>query len=81
MEMILTGKRIGAEEARTLGLVSRVVPKETYLEEAKRVANEIASNSPVAIRLAKLAVNMAFELGLCDGLDFEWELFYMLFAS
>jgi len=81
MEMILTGRRIGAEEAKTLGLVSRVVPKEAYLEEAKKVANEIASRSPVAIRLAKMAVNKAFEMGLRNGIDFERELFYLLFAS
>ena len=81
MEMILTGKRIGAEEAKTLGLVSRVVPKEAFLEEAKKVANEIASKSPVAIRLAKMAVNKAFEMGLSQGIDFEREVFYLLFAS
>ncbi len=81
MEMVLTGKRIGAEEAKTLGLVSRVVPKEAYLSEAKKVAGEIASKSPVAVRLAKMAVNKAFEMGLSDGLDFERELFYLLFAS
>ncbi len=81
MEMVLTGKRIGAEEAKTLGLVSRVVPKETYLSEAKKVAGEIAAKSPVAVRLAKMAVNKAFEMGLGDGLDFERELFYLLFAS
>jgi len=81
MEMILTGKRIGAEEAKTLGLVSRVVPKEAYLEEAKKVAHEIASKSPVAIRLAKMAVNKAFEMGLSEGIDFEREVFYLLFSS
>ena len=81
MEMILTGKRIGAEEAKALGLVSRVVPKEAFLEEAKKVANEIASRSPVAVRLAKMAVNKAFEMGLSQGLDFEREVFYLLFAS
>ena len=81
MEMVLTGKRIGAEEAKALGLVSRVVPKEAYLDEAKKVANEIASKSPVAARLAKMAVNKAFEMGLGDGIDFERELFYLLFAS
>lgn len=81
MEMILTGKRIGAEEARTLGLVSRVVPKEAYLEEAKKVASEVATKSPVAIRLAKMAVNKAFETDLSQGLDFEREVFYLLFAS
>ncbi len=81
MEMILTGERIGAEEAKTLGLVSRVVPKESYLEEAKKVANEIASKSPVAVRHAKMAINKAFEMGLGGGIDFERELFYLLFAS
>lgn len=81
MEMILTGKRIGAEEARTLGLVSRVVPKEAYLDEAKKVAREISAKSPIALKLAKLAVNRAFELGLSEGLEFEREVFYLLFAS
>lgn len=81
MEMILTGKRIGAEDAKTLGLVSRVVPKEAYLEEAKKVAQEIASKSPVAIRMAKMAVNKSFEMGLGNAIDFERELFYLLFAS
>lgn len=81
MEMILTGRMIGAEEARTLGLVSRVVPKEVFLTEAKKVAAEIASKSPLAIKFAKQAINKAFEMGLTDGLDFERELFYLLFAS
>ncbi|MDG6910519.1 MAG: enoyl-CoA hydratase/isomerase family protein [Nitrososphaerota archaeon] len=81
MEMILSDRRIGAEEAKTLGLVSRVVPKEACVEEAKKVAAEIAGKSPVAVKLAKMAVNKAFEMGLSDGLDFERELFYMLFAS
>ncbi len=81
MEMILTGRMIGADEAKTLGLVSRVVPKEAFMEEAKRIAKEIASKSPLAIKFAKQAVNKAFEMGLSDGLDFERELFYLLFAS
>ena len=81
MEMILSDKRIGAEEAKTLGLVSAVVPKEACVEEAKKVAAAIAAKSPVAIKLGKMAVNKAFELGLSEGLDFERELFYMLFAS
>ena len=81
MEMILAGRKISAEEAKGLGLVSRVVPKEAYLTEAKKVANEIASKSPVALRLGKMAINKAFEMGLTDGIDFERELFYLLFAS
>lgn len=81
MEMVLTGRRIGAEEAKSLSLVSRVVPKEAYFSEAMKVAQEVAAKSPVAIRLAKMAVNKAFEMGLDDGIDFERELFYLLFAS
>ena len=81
MEMILSDKRIGAEEAKALGLVSRVVPKEACVEEAKKLASEIATKSPVAIKLAKMSINKAFEMGLSDGLDFERELFYMLFSS
>ena len=81
MEMILTGKRIGAEEAKTLGLVSRVVPKEAYLSEAMKVAQEVSTKSPVAVKMAKMAVNKAFEMGLDDAIDFERELFYLLFAS
>jgi enoyl-CoA hydratase len=81
MEMILTGTRIGAEEAKMLGLVSRVVPKGTFLAEAMKVAKEVASKPPVAVKLAKMAVNKSYEMGLGPGLDFERELFYMLFAS
>ncbi len=81
MEMVLTGKRIGAEEARMLGLVNAVVPKEAYLSEAKKVALEISSKSPVAVKLAKMAVNKAYQSSLAEGLDFERELFYLLFAS
>ncbi len=81
MEMILAGRRIGAEEARSMGLVNAVVPKESYLTEAKKVALEIASKSPVAVKLAKMAVNKAYETGLSQGMDFERELFYLLFAS
>jgi enoyl-CoA hydratase len=81
MEMILSDRRIGAEEAKSLGLVSRVVPREACVEEAKKVAAEIAKKSPVAVKLAKMAINKAFEMGLSEGLDFERELFYMLFST
>jgi enoyl-CoA hydratase len=81
MEMVLTGRMISAEEAKTYGLVSKVVPQEFFLEEARKVANEIASKSPLAVRLAKEAVNKVFEIGLSEGIDFERKLFYLLFAS
>ena len=81
MEMILTGRTMSAHEAEQLGLVARVVPVEAYLAEALKLANEIAARPPLAVRLAKEAVNKAFEISLTDGLDYERRLFYLLFAS
>jgi enoyl-CoA hydratase len=81
MEMILTGKFISATEAERLGLVNRVVPVELYLEEAFKLAAEIAQQSPVAVRLAKEAVLRAFETSLEEGLQFERKNFYLAFAS
>ncbi len=81
MEMVLTGKFISAEEAEKHGLVNRVVPVELYLDEALKLAAEIAKMSPVAVKLAKETVNRAFETGLDEGLYFERKNFYMCFAS
>jgi len=81
MEMVLTGRMLSAEEARAAGLVSRVVPPEFYLEEARKVALEIASKSPVAAQLAKEAVLGAYETTLAGGIQLERRLFYMAFAS
>jgi enoyl-CoA hydratase len=81
MEMVLTGKPIPAREAEARGLVARVVPVEVYLDEAKKLAREIASKAPVAVRLAKESVNKAFEVSLGDGLEYERKLFYFLFAT
>ncbi len=81
IEMILTGKFINAREAEARGLVSRVVPVELYLEEAKTVAREIASKSLVAVRFAKEAVNKVYELPLTEGLDYESRLFHILFST
>jgi enoyl-CoA hydratase len=81
MELILTGRMLGAYEAERLGLVTRVVPVEAYLTEAKRLAADIASKAPVAVRLAKATVNKAFELSLREGLEYERATFYTLFAT
>ncbi|MBP2018071.1 enoyl-CoA hydratase [Symbiobacterium terraclitae] len=81
MEMVLTGRMLSADEARAAGLVSRVVPVEAYLSEAQRLAAEIASKSPVALRLAKEAVLQSFESGLAGGLAYERRLFALAFAS
>ena len=81
MLMVLTGKHITASEALTAGLVVKVVPPEFTLQETIELAFEIASKSPIAIRLAKEAVNMAFETSLTEGLQFERKNFYLLFGS
>jgi len=81
MEMVLTGKFMTAAEAEKHGLVNRVVPVELYLEEAYRLAEEVAQMSPVAARLAKESVNRAFETQLDEGLHFERKNFYLCFAS
>jgi enoyl-CoA hydratase len=81
MEIVLTGKMIGAQEALQWGLVNKVVPVEMYLEEAKSLAREIASKPPLAVRLAKEAVLKAFDTTIEGGLEFERKNFYLLFAS
>jgi enoyl-CoA hydratase len=81
MEMVLTGKFISAEEAHKAGLVNRVVPEEIYLDEAVKLASEVALMSPISIRLAKESVLKAFESGLQEGLYFERKNFYMCFTS
>ena len=81
MDMILSGRLISAREALGFGLVARVVAREAWLEEAKRVAREIASKGPIAVRLAKEAVDKAFETPLAAGVDFERKAFYLVRAS
>ncbi|MCS7188689.1 MAG: enoyl-CoA hydratase-related protein [Bacteroidia bacterium] len=81
MEYILTGRFFTAKQAESWGLVSRVVPVELYLEEALSLASEIASMPPIAVQLAKQAVNKAYELSLEEGLHFERRNFYLLFAT
>jgi enoyl-CoA hydratase len=81
MELILTGGYLTAREAERFGLAARVVPVEVYLDEALKLANEIAARPPVAVRFAKEAINKAFEMSLSEGLEFERRLFYFLFAT
>lgn len=81
MELVLTGKFMNAREAESRGLVSRVVPVELYLSEAKSLARDIATRAPVAVQLAKEAINKTYEMPLSDGLDYERRLFYFLFST
>lgn len=81
MDMVLSGRQLKAQEALAHGLVTRVWPVEVYLEEAVKFAKEIATKSPIALRMAKEAVNKAFETTLTEGLDAERQRFHMLFAT
>ena len=81
MDVILTGRFLSADEAERAGLVARVVPKDAWLDEAKGVAQTIAAKSPVGIRLAKEAVNLAFETTLAGGLDVERKAFHLARSS
>jgi enoyl-CoA hydratase len=81
MEIVLNGRFLSAHEALRAGLVNRVVPTELYLDEAIRLAREIAARAPMALRLAKEAVNAAFEMPLPASLAYERRLFYMLFST
>jgi enoyl-CoA hydratase len=81
MDVILSGRFLSAQEAEQAGLVARVVPQESWLEEAKGVAQAIAAKSPVGVRLAKEAVNQAFETTLAAGLDAERKAFHLALSS
>jgi enoyl-CoA hydratase len=81
MELVLTGRFLSAEEALACGLINKVVPVEMYLREAVQLAKEIAQMSPIAVQLAKEAVNRAFEAHLEEGLHFERKNFYLAFAT
>ena len=81
MEMVLNDRRLTAAEALHYGLVNHIYPLETYLEETIKLAAAIADRAPVAVRLGKESVNMAFETGLTAGLEHERRLFYLLFGT
>jgi len=81
MEMVLNNRHLTAEEALHYGLVNKVAPVESYLDEAIKLAAQIAERAPIAIRMAKEAVNHSFESFLSDGLADERRAFYLLFAT
>jgi enoyl-CoA hydratase len=81
MEMILNDRKLTAQEAYQFGMVNRVVPVEAYLDEALKLAEEIASRAPVAVRAAKKMINQAYERTLAEGLETEKQEFYNLFAT
>ena len=81
MEMVLNNRTLSAQEALGFGLVNRVVPVESFLDEAISLAEGIAGQAPVAVQAGKEAVNAVFEGSLTDGLSREKDLFYSLFST
>jgi enoyl-CoA hydratase/carnithine racemase len=81
MELVLTGRRIGAEEAHGLGIVTRLASAEGWLDAALELAAEIAERPPLAARLAKQAVLAAEETALTAGLDHERRLYELAMAT
>jgi enoyl-CoA hydratase/carnithine racemase len=81
MELVLTGRRVKADEAKAIGLVAQVYPAASWLEDAKALARTIAEKPPIAIRLATEAIDLALNSSLDAGLEFERKAFYLLFAT
>jgi len=81
MDLCLTARMMDAEEAERAGLVSRVVPADSLLDEAIKVAATIAANSLPSVMMLKEAINRAYETPLSEGLLFERRLFHSLFAT
>lgn len=81
MEMILNNRTLTAQEALQFGLINRIVPAESYLEDAMQFAEEVASRAPVAVRSGKKMINQAYERFLDDALLEEKKEFYNLFAT
>jgi len=80
-ELILTGRRMKADEAKAIGLAAQVYPAASWLDDAKALARTIAEKPPVAARLATEAVDLAWNSTLDAGLEFERKAFYLLFAT
>ncbi len=81
MEMVLNNRWLSAEEALQHGLVNHVYTVDSYLDEALKLAAGIANQAPIAARIGKEAINMAFETSLASGIAHERKLFYLLFAT
>jgi enoyl-CoA hydratase/carnithine racemase len=81
MELVLTGRRIGAGEAERMGLVNEIAGKDDWLERAMELAQRVARRPPIAVRLAKQAVLAADETGLSAGLEHERRLYEIAMAT
>ncbi|MEO0791947.1 MAG: enoyl-CoA hydratase-related protein, partial [Pseudomonadota bacterium] len=81
MEMCLTGRMMDADEAERSGLVSRIVPADTLMDEALKAAETIAKKSMPIVMMTKESVNRSYETTLAEGVRFERRLFHSMFAT
>ncbi|HCW05179.1 MAG TPA: crotonase [Clostridium sp.] len=80
-ELIYTGKIIKADEALRIGLVNRVVEVDKLMEEAKNLAETIAANAPIAVKLSKTAINRGVQCDIDTALMYEAEAFGECFST
>jgi enoyl-CoA hydratase len=81
MDLILTGRMMDATEAERCGLVARVIPAASLMDEAMKLAETIAGMGLPSLYAAKESVNRAFETTLAEGVRFERRVFHALFAT
>lgn len=79
--LIYTGDRIAAKEADELGLINQIVPDGSSLEEAEKLAQRIAKQAPVAVKLAKESINYGIDAGVERGISFEVNAFSLCFGT
>ncbi|KRQ87892.1 putative enoyl-CoA hydratase echA8 [Caloramator mitchellensis] len=80
-ELIFTGDVIDANEALRIGLVNKVVKKEELIDEAKKLANKISQNAPIAVGLAKAAIDRGYQADIDTAIMYEAEVFSQCFAT
>ena len=80
-ELIMTGKMISAQDAFQMGMVNRVLPQASLMEETKKVATQIAGNGPIGLRLAKRVVNSGFDVDLAEACSMESLAFSICFST
>ena len=80
-ELIYTGGMIGAEDAKAIGLVNKVVPQEELMPAVLKLAGKIAKNAPVAVQLSKAAINRGINCDVVTGIAYEAEVFGLCFST
>ena len=80
-EMIFRANMIDAQEAHRIGLVNKVVPQEELMDTCKKVAKEIMGNAPIAVQLAKTAINRGINCDVVTGIAYEDEVFALCFST